>query len=97
MVSVTLRSLTRPQACPSRPARAAPRDGRAVVNPEHVVTLQPIRSETGATVVLDVEVKLTGMNLIRVRVGTFQTAEDADAAWRAFLAALDRDAQEPAT
>lgn len=73
---------------PLHPLNARGATGELWVNPEHIVTLQPIRSETGATTTLDVEVKMTGMNLIRVRVGSFPDAAAAGAAWREFLTAL---------
>lgn len=74
---------------PLQPTHAHGGSGELWVNPEHIVTLQPIRSDTGAAVVLDVEVKMVGMNLVRVRTGTYPSPEAADAAWDAFLAALD--------
>lgn len=65
--------------------------GELWVNPEHIVTLQPIRSLTGASVVLDVEVKMAGMNLVRVRAGVHSSEKDADAAWSTFLRRLGMD------
>lgn len=74
---------------PLQPTAARGGTGELWVNPEHIVTLQPIRSDVGGGVVLDVEVKMTGMNLVRVRTGTHPSHEAADAAWQTFLRALD--------
>lgn len=55
------------------------------VNPDHIVTAQPVRSDTGAKIVLDVELKLVGVNLFRARLGTFDDQAAADVAWQHFL------------
>lgn len=74
---------------PLQLAHAHGGSGELWVNPEHIVTLQPIRSDTGTTVVLQVEVKMAGMNLVRARLGTHTSATDADAAWVRFLTSLN--------
>lgn len=84
-----MRRSTMVKLVPLQPTQAHGGSGELWVNPEHIVTLQPIRSDTGATTVLDVEVKMAGMNLVRVRAGTYESQDAADEGWSSFLLALD--------
>lgn len=56
------------------------------LNPEHIVAAQRVRVDTGEHIVVDVELKLVGMNPFRARLGTFSNADAAAAAWERFIA-----------
>jgi hypothetical protein len=67
-----------------------PANGRPVlwVNPDHLTSVGRLDFDTGNSVQLRAELKVEGMPLQRVDVGTFPTIEMADAAWASFLAAI---------
>jgi len=60
-------------------------DGVVWINPEHIVTAQQVLTDTGSQVVLDVELKLVGVNLFRARLGIFPDNAAASEAWDAFI------------
>lgn len=62
--------------------------GAIWINPEHVVSVAPVTQDIGERFLLTVEVKLVGMNLIRLPVGQYESAEDRTAAWTSLLGML---------
>ena len=67
-------------------------DGRATmwVNPGHVSVIVRIDQSTGDGVQLRAELKVEGMPLMRVHVGGYASAAEADAGWASFLAQFEQ-------
>lgn len=60
------------------------------VNARHVAVIVRLDRSTGDGVQVRAELKLEGMPLIRVNVGDYASAADADAAWTRFLGQFER-------
>jgi hypothetical protein len=64
---------------------------RMWINPEHVVSLVPKINRDGTRHILRVEIKLVGTPSFDAWLGQFDTGEQADDRWKAFLGELDAD------
>jgi hypothetical protein len=66
-------------------------DGRPQlwVNPSHVTAVSRLDFDTGEEIQLRAELKVEGMPLQRVDLGTYASTSEADRAWAAFLAGFD--------
>ena len=60
------------------------------INADHLVSVQRLDFETGESVQLRAELKVEGMPLQRVELGTFPTSDSADLAWSDFLGRLEQ-------
>ena len=60
------------------------------INADHLVSVQPIYSNDGTSDLLTAELKVDGMPLYRVKLGTFDTRAAAQAKWAWFLEELQR-------
>ena len=57
----------------------------AWINPEHIVHLAPLVDGPADAKRLIVEIKLVGLSIIRAHFGTYDSMDEVDARWRAFL------------
>ena len=67
------------------PAKGAP---DLWVNADHLVSVARLQRRAPEGIELTAELKIEGMQLLRVPVGTFLELPEADAAWSAFLVEL---------
>ena len=58
------------------------------INADHLVSVSRLHIQTGRDVRLVAELKIEGMPLHRVELGTFDTIASADSSWTAFLERL---------
>ena len=61
----------------------------AWINPEHIVHLVPLIDGPSDAKRLIVEIKLTGLPILRAHFGTYDSIGEVDARWAAFLRELD--------
>ena len=61
----------------------------AWINPEHIVHVVPLIDGPSDAKRLIVEIKLVGLSIIRAHFGTYDSIEEVDARWLAFLADLE--------
>jgi hypothetical protein len=59
------------------------------INAEHLVSVGRIHLHDGREVRLIAELKVDGMPLQRIELGSFDSVETADAPWAAFLGHLE--------
>ena len=59
------------------------------INAEHLVSVGRIHLHDGQEVRLIAELKVDGMPLQRIELGSFRSIEDVDAAWTTFLGRLE--------
>lgn len=66
----------------------ASQDGRPFlwVNPDHISSVSRLDFEAGDLIQLRAELKVEGMPLQRIDIGTFSSPRLADTAWQDFLA-----------
>ncbi|MBT2519075.1 hypothetical protein J7E29_16660 [Streptomyces sp. ISL-90] len=58
------------------------------INAKHLVSVARLHLQTGREVILVAELKVDGMPLQRVELGTFGSLEETDAPWATFLERL---------
>lgn len=67
------------------PSPATPHGGSIWINPKHIVSLRPLTMGSEPVISLTVQVKLEGMPLFTVSLGTFPTAAEAAREWERFI------------
>ncbi|AMM22837.1 hypothetical protein AX769_22160 (plasmid) [Frondihabitans sp. PAMC 28766] len=78
-----------PRLLPLHDKDGSPGDSRLWINPDHIVTAAPSITRSadthGDVFTVWVELKLEGVPMMRVWLGTASTAEAASAVWDTFL------------